>query len=126
MLPLNHRAKWTDEEMTQLLKEVGKKNEIEDIAKNHERTVESIRFKLIRYACKLIDENPDTSFKHIQELTNLSKDELLEGFKKIKYQYDYIEEDKNNELWFIKINIVLLWIVIAINTLSIVMMKFQL
>ena len=91
-MPLNHRMKWTTNELNQLLKETSKKINIKKIAENHKRTVEAIKFRLIRYAVKLIEEEPSTSLKHIQDLTNLSRKELLEGFEKIKYNYIENEE----------------------------------
>lgn len=91
-MPLNHRMKWTTIELNQLLKETSKKINIKKIAENHKRTIEAIKFRLIRYAVKLIEEEPSTSLKHIQDLTNLSRKELLEGFEKIKYNYIENEE----------------------------------
>lgn len=92
-MPINHRAKWTSEEFNELLKETNNKLNIKKIAQNHKRTIDAIKFRLIRYAVKLIDEEPTTSLKHIQELTNLSREDLLEGFEKIKYNYNEIEEE---------------------------------
>jgi hypothetical protein len=92
-MPINHRTKWTNEEFNQLLKETNNKLNIKKIAQNHKRTINAIKFRLIRYAVKLIDEEPNTSLKHIQELTNMSREDLLEGFEKIKYNYNEIEEE---------------------------------
>lgn len=90
--PINHRMKWTNEEFNELLKETNNKLNIKKIAQNHKRTICAIKFRLIRYAIKLIEEEPNTSLKHIQKLTNLSKEDLLEGFEKINYNYNEIEE----------------------------------
>jgi repressor of nif and glnA expression len=92
-MPINHRKQWTNKEFNQLLKETNNKLNIKKIAQNHKRTIEAIKFRLIRYAVKLIDEEPNTSLKHICELTNLSREDLLEGFKKINYNYKEIEEE---------------------------------
>jgi hypothetical protein len=92
-MPINHRTKWTNEEFNQLLKETNNKLNIKKIAQNHKRTIEAIKFRLIRYSVKLIDEEPNTSLKHICELTNLSREDLLEGFEKINYNYKEIEEE---------------------------------
>jgi repressor of nif and glnA expression len=92
-MPINHRTKWTNEEFNQLLKETNNKLNIKKIAQNHKRTIEAIKFRLVRYAVKLIDEEPNTSLKHICELTNLSREDLLEGFEKINYNYKEIEEE---------------------------------
>jgi hypothetical protein len=106
-MPINHRAKWTNDEFNELLKETNKKINISKIAQNHKRTIDAIKFRLIRYAVKLIDEEPNTSFKHIQKLTNLSRKDLLEGFEKIKY--NYIEIEEKTEDIYIYYNIYLLW-----------------
>lgn len=94
-MPVNHRVKWTTNELNQLLKETNKKIDINKIAENHKRTVRAIKFRLVKYAVKLIEEEPTTSLKHIQVLTNLSREELLEGFEKIKY--NFIEEQEITE-----------------------------
>jgi hypothetical protein len=107
-MPFNHRAKWTNEEFNQLLKETNNKLNIKIIAKNHKRTIEAIKFKLIKYAVKLINEEPNTSLTHIQDLTNLSKDDLLKGFEKIHYNYNEINEKKQDN--YLIYNIYLLWI----------------
>jgi len=92
-MPINHRTKWTNEEFNQLLKETNNKLNIKKIAQNHKRTIEAIKFRLIRYSVKLIDEEPNTSLTHICELTNLSREDLLEGFEKINYNYKEIKEE---------------------------------
>ncbi len=119
-MPINHRIKWTDDELNQLLIETNKKININKIADNHKRTVEAIKFKLIRYSIKLIEDNPLTiSLKDIQKITNLSENDLLDGFKKIKY--NYIINDKNDFNDFIKIihyiniNVILIWIIIIFH-----------
>jgi len=99
-MPINHRVKWTTNELNQLLKETNKKIDINKIAENHKRTVGAIKFRLVRYAIKLIEEEPTTSLKHIQILTNLSREELLEGFEKIKY--NFIEEEEITEDIYIR------------------------
>ena len=103
-MPINHRTKWTNEEFNQLLKETNNKLNIKKIAQNHKRTIEAIKFRLIRYAVKLIDEEPNTSLKHICELTNLSREDLLEGFEKINYNYKEIEEEVEEEVEDIYLN----------------------
>ena len=109
-MPINHRMKWTNEEFNQLLKETSNKINIKKIAKNHKRTIGAIKYRLIRYAVKLIDEEPNTSLIHIQELTNMSREDLLEGFEKINYKYNYNEIKEKKEDIYLKYNIYLLWI----------------
>jgi len=119
-MPINHRIKWTDDELNQLLRETNNKININKIADNHKRTVEAIKFKLIRHSIKLIEDNPLTiSLKEIQKITNLSKNDLLDGFKKIKY--NYIINDNNdfndvmNIIHYININVILIWIIIIFH-----------
>ncbi len=52
-MPINHRIKWTDDELNQLLRETNNKININKIADNHKRTVEAIKFKLFRHSIKL-------------------------------------------------------------------------
>lgn len=121
-MPINHRIKWTDDELNQLLRETNNKININKIADNHKRTVEAIKFKLIRHSIKLIDDNPLTiSLKEIQKITNLSKNDLLDGFKKIKYNYIINDNDNNdfndvmNIIHYININVILIWIIIIFH-----------
>jgi hypothetical protein len=121
-MPLNHRKRWTKKEIKDLIKETQSKIDITKIAENHKRTISAIKFKLIRYAVDLIEEEPSTSLKHIQNLTNLSKEDLLEGFKKIKYNYKDENNDENDKIVYeniylsllIKIN--LFWIIYIFTT----------
>lgn len=97
VLPLNHRAKWTKNEEKQLLKETKMKIDINKIAENHKRTIGAIKFKLIRYVIDLIDIDPSITLEKLLEITNLSKDELFDGFKKVNYHYNEIEDDEIEE-----------------------------
>jgi len=121
-MPINHRIKWTDDELNQLLRETNNKININKIADNHKRTVEAIKFKLFRHSIKLIEDNPLTiSLKEIQKITNLSKNDLLDGFKKIKYNYIINDNDNNdfndvmNIIHYININVILIWIIIIFH-----------
>jgi hypothetical protein len=121
-MPINHRIKWTDDELNQLLRETNNKININKIADNHKRTVEAIKFKLIRHSIKLIEDNPLTiSLKEIQKITNLSKNDLLDGFKTIKYNYIINDNDNNdfndvmNIIHYININVILIWIIIIFH-----------
>jgi len=125
-MPINHRIKWTDDELNQLLRETNNKININKIADNHKRTVEAIKFKLIRHSIKLIEDNPLTiSLKEIQKITNLSKNDLLDGFKTIKYNYIINDNDNDNDnndfndvmniIHYININVILIWIIIIFH-----------
>jgi protein-tyrosine phosphatase len=114
--PNNHRAKWTDNETIKLLNEVKNKTPFHIIAENHQRTIGAIKYKLIRYAIdEMKDYNKELSMEYLMKLTNLSKDELLEGFKKLNFEYN--EKDNTNELILvmlddIKYNIKQIWLYI--------------
>jgi len=93
VMPLNHRAKWTKKEEKQLLRETKMKIDIKKIAENHKRTIGAIKFKIIRSVIDLIDNNPTITLKKLLEITNLSKEELFDGFKQVNYHYEEDEED---------------------------------
>lgn len=118
--PNNHRAKWTDNETIKLLNEVKNKTPFHIIAENHQRTIGAIKYKLIRYAIdEMKDYDKELSMEYLMKLTNLSKDELLEGFKKLNFEYN--EKDNTNELILvmlddIKYNIKQIWLCIFIYT----------
>ena len=80
IMPVNHRAKWTNKEFKQLLKEIRNNMDINEIANVHMRTVGAIKYKLIRYAIERNEENPNLSLKNLAEITNLSVEDLKNGF----------------------------------------------
>jgi len=97
MVPANHRAKWTKNEEKQLLKETKMKIDIKKIAENHKRTIGAIKFKLVRFVIDLIDVEPTISLERLLEITNLSKEELFEGFKKVNYHFEEVVEEIEEE-----------------------------
>lgn len=105
--PINHRAKWTDSEIKTLLFEVKRKTPFQNIAENHQRTIGAIKYKLIRYAIDEMKENDkEFSMEHLMKITNLSKEELLEGFKKLNFNYESEEFVSNNDLIVSRLDIV--------------------
>jgi len=92
-LPVNHRAPWTDKETKQLIKEVKNNLNIEEISNIHKRTINAIKFKLIRYAIDLADTDQSLSLNDISKKTGLSINELKEGFDKLHYDYEYMEDN---------------------------------
>lgn len=105
--PTNHRAKWTDNEIRTLLNEVKRKTPFQDIAENHQRTIGAIKYKLIRYAIDEMKENEkEFSMEYLMKITNLSKDELLEGFKKLNFNYELEEFVPNNDIIVHKLEVV--------------------
>jgi len=97
-VPENHRVKWSDSEFKKLLKEVKNKINIETIANNHKRTIGAIKFKLFRYAIELSEKDQSITLNELCHLTNLNKDELIEGFQKLKYEFpnDSIYDNNND------------------------------
>lgn len=107
-LPENHRAKWTKKEFNNVIKAIKSKTPIYIIAKNHKRTVGAIKFKLIRYIITILEESEnDLTLEEIKEITNLSEEDLINGFKKLKFNYEIIEKPKklniNNILFSLNI-----------------------
>jgi hypothetical protein len=89
----NHRARWTNKENLQLYKEARNHVDLETIANNHKRTICAIKYRLIRYAIEMADENEKLTLKDLCNKTNLSRKVLIEGFNKLKYNYDDLEDD---------------------------------
>lgn len=95
VIPDNHRVKWTNTEIKKLLDEVKNKTPIYKIADKHKRTIGAIKFKLIRHAIELIEKKElQPKLNDISEKTNLSTRDILEGFKKLKFE---IKEDDNQK-----------------------------
>jgi len=93
--PDNHRNKWTDKETKTLYKEAKLKLDLAHIANTHKRTIGAIKFKLIRYAIELSEEDETLTLNDLSKITNLSKEILLEGFRKL--HYDFIENDLSED-----------------------------
>ena len=83
--PENHRVKWSDIETKLLYREVKFKLDLTHIANTHKRTIGAIKFKLIRYAIELSEKDTNITLNKLSEITNLSKNVLIEGFKKMHY-----------------------------------------
>jgi len=84
----NHRKKWTVKEVKQLMKEIHSIVDIEKIAKIHKRTSNGIYLKLVREAANIADEEPNIKLNELCDIVGLPASKLLEGFKKIKYEFD--------------------------------------
>ena len=129
--PENHRAKWTNKEFKQLLKEIRNNTDINEIANNHMRTVGAIKYKLIRYAIERSEENPNLSLKNLSNITNLPIEDLKNGFEKLHHDYqDIPEEEVSNEediymtkLEKIEYKINLIGFVISIYFISILLVE---
>jgi len=93
-LPVNHRAKWTKTEFNNLLRECKKTTPISEIAKLHKRTVSAIKYKLYRHAMDLADENEDITWDELIYETNLPKYDLIDGFTKLKFDFEHIQTGK--------------------------------
>jgi hypothetical protein len=98
--PENHRARWTNKENTQLYKEIKNNMDLETIADNHKRTIGAIKYKLIRYAIELAETDQTLSIYDLCNKTTLSREDLIEGFDKLKFDYNYMDisvDDNSNE-----------------------------
>lgn len=101
MEPLNHRKIWSNEEYKQLYLEVKNKINIEQIAKNHERSIGAIKYKLYKYAIRLSKEH-NLNLEELSMITNLTEEEILYGFSKFNYtipQKPSIITKNNNNLY---------------------------
>jgi len=99
--PENHRVRWTNRENIQLYKEVNNRIDLETIAKNHKRTIGAIKYKLIRYAIEMAETDETLTMQDLCNKTNLSRKILIEGFKKLKYDYDLedIYPENHGNVW---------------------------
>jgi len=96
-MPINHRARWTDEELKTLLKEIKKNLDFNIIANNHKRTIGAIKYKLIRYAIDKGEKDQTLTLENLINMTKLSREDLLGGFEKLHYDYKYLIEDEKKE-----------------------------
>lgn len=94
-VPENHRAIWSNTEFKQLLKEVKKGLDFNTIANNHKRTIGAIKYKLIRHAIQLAEEDQTITLEHLCDITNLTKDDIVYGFEKLKFDYEYLIENRD-------------------------------
>jgi hypothetical protein len=101
--PDNHRAKWTDQESNFLYKEAKFKLDMAHIANTHKRTIGAIKFKLIRYAIDLSTNDNNLTLNDLSNITNLSNDVLIEGFKKLHYNFKNNYDTTNDKLSYCSI-----------------------
>ena len=83
--PSRMGQRWKDEEVIKLLTSIENKKTIEDIAKEHDRTVGGIR----SYINKLATDyhfNNKMSIEEIQKVTGLSKEEIDDAVKRREYK----------------------------------------
>ena len=95
--PANHNTKWSSQEFKLLLKEIKKGIDIETIAKNHKRTISAIKYKLIRYAIELAEEDQTLNINDLCNITSLSREDLIKGFEKIHYDYKYLDDENDDD-----------------------------
>jgi len=105
--PENHRLRWTNKEDKKLYNEIKIGTDLQTIADNHKRTVSAIKYRLIRYAIDLAEDDETLTLEDLQDKTTLSQEDLLEGFKKLKYDFVYNFDDDNdiknhNHIWIVK------------------------
>jgi hypothetical protein len=110
--PANHRAKWSITELELLLEEIKSGLSLEIIAEKHHRTIGAIKYKLYRHIIQILKNNPSTTMDYLISITSLNKKEIMDGLKKLNYNYDDSNNDSNNDFWQILIKIVFFQIVI--------------
>ena len=91
----NHGKKWTVKETKQLLKETRKINDLDTIASIHKRSPYAIYLKLVKEASKIADEDYKIGLEDLAEIVGLKQQALIDGFKKIKY--DFQNDDKDDD-----------------------------
>jgi hypothetical protein len=91
----NHGKKWTVKETKQLLKETRKIDDLNKIALIHKRTPYAIYLKLVKEASKIADEDYEINLEDLAEIVGLKPQSLLDGFKKIKF--DFIDREDNSD-----------------------------
>ena len=85
-------APWDDDEQKQLLKSIAKGMSINDIAKEHDRTVGGIRARLRHIAVEYY--NKDYSIDDIEQLTGLEKDIIGKDIAKHLYNKEHPKREK--------------------------------
>jgi len=85
--PANHRTKWSITELELLLEEIKSGLSLEIIAEKHHRTIGAIKYKLYRHIIQLLKNNPSITMAHLIIITSLSKKEIIDGLKKLNYNY---------------------------------------
>lgn len=95
--PANHNTKWSSQEFKLLLKEIKNGFDFEKIAKIHKRTINGIKYKLIRYAVELAEEDQTLNIKDLCNITSLSREDLIKGFEKIHYDYKYLDNESDED-----------------------------
>lgn len=95
----NHNKRWLDNEDMLLMCELVNKCDIEIIAKNHKRTVDSIEYRKVKLAIDMVVKNKK-GLIDVCEIFNFSKNQLTDYIRKYKKnkniiltkREDYIEE----------------------------------
>lgn len=95
--PLNHRARWTTSEFNQLIREINNGYSFDKIANIHERTVGAIKYKLIRWAIDMAEEDQSLTMEQLCKISKLNRDDLMYGFEKLKFDYEYLIDNENTE-----------------------------
>lgn len=91
--PANHRAKWSITELELLLEEIKSGLSLEIIAEKHHRTIGAIKYKLYRHIIQLLKNNPSITMDYLIRITSLSKKEIIDGLKKLNYNYHDIYDN---------------------------------
>lgn len=122
--PINHCAKWTSSEIKKLNNEIKNKIPINEIAINHKRTIGAIKYKLMRNMIadiNIIRESkfnliyPEPTISQLSEISMIPIDDLIDGFKKLKFNYREDNNENDNTAYNISRNVFIVCTLINIG-----------
>jgi hypothetical protein len=87
--------KWTFEENEELMKRINDGMSLEDIAKNHQRTITAVKSRVMMNALNIMKEK-ELSFEEVSKLVNISVDDL-ENYKQHQEEKQKQKEKQKEE-----------------------------
>jgi hypothetical protein len=84
--------KWTFEENEELMKRINDGMSLEDIAKNHQRTITAVKSRVMMNALNIMKEK-ELTFEEVSKLVNISVDDL-ENYKQHQEEKQKQKEEK--------------------------------
>lgn len=99
----NNGKKWSVVDTKYIMKQVKNKIDIEDIASELGRSYYGVYMKILRELAKIIEySGDDITLEELSEISNLSKQEIIDGLKFIKCDISHlIHYDKIDIVQFI-------------------------
>ena len=87
---------WSEDEVIQLLKEIQKKQTLEEIAPKHQRTVGGIRSRLREIAADYYT-NDNLSIEQIMKFTGLPKEDIVDSISRREWKNSQMKETPKQE-----------------------------